>query len=294
MDEFELLRNVTIGQYLPTGSVLHRLDPRVKIMGLVLLMIVLVAYPSASGLIVGLAVVLGLVALARVSLGFVLGGLAPALPVMLFLALLQLLLGWGLIAHAGCRTLWAWNILSVTTCSVQAVIVLLVRFTALIVLVSLLTLTSTITELTRGAESLMRPLQRVGVPADELAMVFTLALRFVPTLAQEMEKLLKAQASRGADIRRGSNPIQRTRQLLPVLVPLFITTLRRADELTLAMEARGYTGGQGRTRYVRLHFRWTDLAALLVVAGVVVGLLVLPFGALDQLALAWLANMAGR
>jgi len=292
MEEFELLRNVTIGQYLPTNSALHRLDPRTKIVGFGLLMILIIAHPFASCLLVALGSVLGLVVLARVRVSFALGGLRPALPILLLLVVLQLFVGWGMPANADCRLLWNWGLLRMTTCSVQAVILLLARLTALILLTSLLTLTSTITELAHGFESLLRPFQRLGVPADELAMVFTLALRFVPTLALEMEKLLKAQAARGADIRRGSNPIQRTRQLLPVLVPLFITTLRRAEDLTLAMEARGYTGGQGRTHYVRLHFCPADAVALALTVGWLVILLVAPFGAVDQYGMSLLAQIA--
>jgi energy-coupling factor transport system permease protein len=294
MEDFELLRHVTIGQYLPTGSMLHRLDPRTKIVGLGLLMIVIVVSSSASGIVTGLIVVLGLVRLARVSTGFALSGVRPALPILLFLAALELFFGFGVLAHMGCRTLWSWSSLHITTCSVQAVIALLGRFAALILLTSLLTLTSTITELARGAESLLRPLQRLGVPADELATVFTLALRFVPTLALELEKLLKAQAARGADLGRGSNPVQRTRQLLPVLVPLFISTLRRAEELTLAMEARGYTGGQGRTHYVRLRFSRADAIAWVMIVALLIGLLAAPFGAMDQYGLSLLARIASH
>jgi len=294
MEDFDLLRYVTIGQYLPTGSVLHRLDPRVKIVGLGLLMMVILTFNTATGTLVGLGVVLGLVALARVRLSFALGGLRPALPILLFLAALELFFGWGVPAFADCHLLWSWEFIRITTCSVQLVVSLLARLTALFLLTSLLTLTSTTTELARGAESLMRPLQRLGVPADELAMVFTLALRFVPTLAQEMEKLLKAQAARGADLGRGSNPVQRTRQLLPVLVPLFITTLRRGEELTAAMEARGYTGGQGRTHYVRLRFRPADVLALITIFVLLVGLIAAPFGAVDRHWLFWLVRVAAR
>ena len=293
MEDFELLRHITIGQYLPTGSILHRLDPRTKIVSLGVMLIVLAAYRPASGLVVGLIVVLGLVALARVNLGFALGGLRPALPILLLLAGLQLFFGWGT-ATKDFPSLWSFWILRITPCSVQVVIALLARLTALILLTSLLTLTSSVTELARGAESLMRPFQRLGIPADELAMVFTLALRFVPTLAQELEKLLKAQAARGADLGRGSNPVQRTRQLLPVLVPLFITTLRRSEELTAAMEARGYTGGQGRTHYVRLHFRLVDTVALVITCVLLAGLLAVPFGVVDRYWLSLLAQVAMR
>jgi energy-coupling factor transport system permease protein len=291
MEEFELLRHVTIGQYLPTGSVLHRLDPRTKIVGLGLTMLVLIVHSSAAGLVAGLVLALGLVAMGRVSVSYALSGLRPALPILLFLAALQLFLGWGVV-RVDCQPLWSLSILHVTTCSVQIVIMTLARLSALILLTSLLTLTSTTNELARGAEALMRPLQRLGLPADELAMVFTLALRFVPTLAQELERLLKAQAARGADPGRGSNAVQRTRQLLPVLVPLFITTLRRGEELAAAMEARGYTGGAGRTHYVRLHFHSVDVVAWVIIFLLWIGLLAAPFSAVDLYGLTWLARMA--
>ena len=291
MNDFELLRHVNIGQYFPTNSILHRLDPRVKIVGLVGLVITLVVLQSASGVLTGLLITLALIALAKIDLRFALNGLAPTLPILLFLAALQLFFGWGARA-ADCRTLWHFEILNVTTCSVQAVIVLLARFVALILLTGLLTFTSTLSELARGIEWLLRPFQRVGVPADELAMVFTIALRFVPTLALEMEKLLKAQAARGANIQSGSNPVARTRQLLPVLVPLFIDTLRRGDDLTAAMEARGYTGGVGRTHYVRLHFRRGDVIALVIVGVIVIGLLIAPFAGIDKILLSILSGAA--
>ncbi len=291
MDDFELLRNVTIGQYIPTGSILHRLDPRTKILSIGLLILVFVAYNSAAGLVAGLILVLGLVVLARVPMAFALGGLKPAVPILLFLAVLQLFFGWGLPA-AGCRMLWGWWILHTSTCSVQVVVASLARFVILILLTSLLTLTSTITELAHGAERLMRPFQRLGLPAGELAMVFTLTLRFVPTLAEELEKLFKAQAARGADLGRGSNPVQRIRQLLPVLVPLFITTLRHAEELTAAMEARGYAGGQGRSHLTHLHFGRADAVTLAVAAVSLAAFLAAPFGAVDQRVLALLAHLA--
>jgi energy-coupling factor transport system permease protein len=289
MEDFELLRYVTLGQYLPTNSILHRLDPRVKILGLVGLVIALVAMQSVSGVLAGLAIALALVGLARVNVRFALRGLEPALPFLLILAVLQLIFPWNT-RDANCVSLWNWQIFSVTACSVQGVVMLLMRLVALVLLTSLLTLTSTLNELARGIAWLLRPLQRLGVPADELAMTSTIALRFVPTLAMELEKLLKAQAARGASIQGGTNPIARTRQLLPVLVPLFINTLRRGEDLIAAMQARGYNGGEGRTHYIRLNLQREDVAALFAAAVLVLGLISAPFAALDQAILGFLGQ----
>jgi energy-coupling factor transport system permease protein len=279
MDDFELLRHITIGQYLPTGSLVHRLDPRTKIVGFGLLLVAVAVCSSLPGLLIALALVLGLVALARVPLGFALGGIRPALPFLAVIAVLQLLFGWGTRPGAACQTVWSIWIVQITDCSIQAVLAMILRLFSLILLTSLLTLTSTTTELTHGIESLLRPFQRIGVPAHELALVFMLALRFVPTLAEELEKLLKAQAARGADIRLGSNPIKRTQHLLPVLVPLFLITLRRGEELIEAMTARGYAGGLGRSHYVRLRFGRRDAAALAIAAICAAGLM-LPLASL--------------
>lgn len=286
MQDLELMRNITIGQYLPTGSLVHRLDPRTKIAGFGLLIVAVVALRSPSALLAALVLVAGLTVLAGVPLAFALGGLRPALPILLVIAVLQLLFGWGELAGQHCEPLWSWWLLRISACSLLAVLGMLLRLAALVLLTSLLTMTSTISELTHGLESLLRPFQRLGVPAHELAMVFTIALRFVPTLAEQLEKLLKAQAARGADIRLGSNPVQRTRQLLPVLIPMFVTTLRRAETLVEAMEARGYTGSQGRSHYIRLKLTYADPIALILTMAVIIGLYGIPFPALDAAVLA--------
>lgn len=264
MDDYELTRTFTIGQYLPTGSWLHRLDPRVKIVAIGLFILTVVALRSLSALGAALVLTLALVAAARIPLGMALTNLRPAAPILLFLMALQVLFGWG--AQDTCPDLWRQTLLGIplriNACALAAAIAMLLRLLALALLVALLTMAATISELTHGAESLMRPLRRIGLPAHELALTFTLALRFAPTLAEELEKLLKAQVSRGADIRLGSNPVQRVRHFLPVLVPLFVNTLRRGEALAEAMEARGYTGGAGRTQYIELVFKRTDALAL--------------------------------
>lgn len=282
MEDLEIMRHITIGQYLPTGSTVHRLDPRAKLIGLGLLIAAVLAITSATGLAVALALILLLVALARVPLGFAAGGLRPALPVLLIIALLQLFFGWSGLAGADCQVLWSLWVLRLTTCSLLSVLAMLLRLVSLILLTGLLTMTSTISELNHGIESLLRPFARLGLPAHELAMIFTIALRFVPTLAIQLEKLLKAQVARGADIRLGANPLQRIRHFLPVLVPLFLTTLRRGDALAEAMEARGYSGSRGRSHYIRLHFSAADAAALTLVAISSAALLFIPFTAADR------------
>jgi energy-coupling factor transport system permease protein len=294
VEDLELMRHITIGQYVPTGSPVHQRDPRVKILGLGLLIVAVVISPSVVGLVVALLLVIGLVLLSRVPLGFASGGLQPALPFILVIAVLQLLFGWGSQAGAGCQTLWsagAW--VNLTTCSLLAVIAMLLRLVCMIMLVGLLTMTSTLSELTHGIESLLRPLQKIGLPTHELALVLTISLRFVPTLAEELEKLLKAQVARGANIRMGSNPVQRTRHILPVLVPMFLTTLRRADMLGEAMAARGYNGSSGRSHYIQLHFNALDTVSLLACIAVFAGLLFLPFPVLDR-AITGLLTLAAR
>ncbi len=286
-EEFELLRNITIGQYLPLDSVIHRLDPRFKLTAFILLIGAVTFTATYTGNLVLLAVVMALLVISRIPTGYALSGLKPAMPIIIILALLQLMFYTGSFAGVigDCRTLWAWWFVNVTTCSLKLVIVSSLRFVELIILTSLLTFSTTITELTHGTESMLRPFQRLGVPAHELALIFTIALRFVPTLAQEMERIMKAQASRGANLGGGSRLqfIQRTRRMLPLLVPLFLDALRRAEELILAMEARCYVGGKGRTRLVQLKSCPADYIALAITLAFVALMLLHNFDAADKL-----------
>ncbi len=260
MESFELLRNITIGQYLPTGSPLHGLDPRVKLVAFTLLCGAFLLGSGPAGIFLGLMALVGLLALASVPLRYALQGLRPALPWLLLLAALQLF-----IVRPGTQgaVIWSWGFLNLTTGGVQMAVVTLGRFGALILLISLLTFSTDVTALTHGAEGLLRPFQRIGLPAHELALVATIALRFVPLLAGEMEQIMKAQASRGADFGRGRGGlIQRVRRIFPLLIPLFLISLERAEALALAMETRCYTGGRGRSHLIQLHSRPIDYAAL--------------------------------
>lgn len=272
--EFELLGRMTIGQYLPTGSWLHRLDPRFKLLMGLLLIIATVATADLLGLtLLLLAVLLGLV-VARISLRFALAGLWRMLPFLLLLALLQAFAIPQYGAHA--TVLWHWGWFTLTDRSLLAAALLLARFDIMVLGLSLFSFSTSTTELTHGIEHLLLPLQRLGFPAHELSLVLTIALRFLPILAEETERLMKAQASRGADFGRGRGGlIQRARRLLPLLVPLFLVSLQRADELVEAMEARCYLGGKGRTHLLRFRARPSDylgLAASFVLAAIAIGL----------------------
>jgi energy-coupling factor transport system permease protein len=301
MAEFEFLRYVTVGQYLPLGSPVHRLDARFKLLAFTLLVVaVTFSNTYVANAILLLAIAL-LVALARVPIGYTLQGIRPALPALLFLAVFQLLLpprpsGF----FEDCTVIRRWSVgaggltavVELTDCTLRLIVVSAIRLSVLIVLTSLLTFSTTTTELAHGTEALLTPLQRVGLPAHELALVLTIALRFVPTLTLQMERIVKAQIARGADFGGGGRLrfIKTVRRLLPLLVPLFLVSLRRSEALILAMEARGYTGGKGRTSRVRLHARPADYVALLVTVLFSILMLSIDFSAWDQAIGAWLAR----
>lgn len=263
--EFELLRSVTLGQYLPTGSPLHRADPRVKLVAGMLLVAAVTATSSLAGLTLALALVIAGFAVARIPIGYALSGIKPMIPFLILLALLQMLV----IPQNDQNTtiLWKWSFITLTVRDFIAAATLFLKFGALVWGISLLSFTTTTTELTHGTEHLLRPLQRIGLPAHEFALMLNIALRFVPLLAQESERLMKAQASRGADFGGGRrlNFIQRMRKLLPLLVPLILSTLQRAEDLILAMEARCYTGGKGRTHLIHLQAQRSDYAILALI-----------------------------
>lgn len=260
MDDFEFLRNITIGQYLPTASPLHRLDPRAKILAFIALIAAVTFTSTYLGNLLLLAIILALVAYARIPLAYALAGLRPALPFILVLISLQLFFA---PVNPDSPVLLRLAFLTVTADSARQLVVSFARFAELILLVSLLTLATATTELAHGVESLLAPLQKIRVPAHEFALVLTIALRFVPLLAEETERLIKAQVSRGADFGAGSRWrfVQQTRRMLPLFVPLFLAALQRAEELIVAMEARGYLGSQGRTRFVELRATRRDVIA---------------------------------
>jgi len=213
------------------------------------------------GLGVLLASVTTCLALARIPLRYELDGLKPAAPFLLLLALLQVFIIPTQALNA--RVLCKWAVFSISDRSIVAGVVLILRFFAMAMGLSLLSFSTSTTELGHGIEHLLRPLQSLGLPAHEFALVINIAIRFIPILAEEAERLLKAQASRGADFgRRQGGLLTRARRLLPLLVPLFVVSLHRADQLVEAMEARCYLGGKGRSNLIRLRAQFGDYVAL--------------------------------
>jgi energy-coupling factor transport system permease protein len=259
MSEFELLRNVTIGQYIPADSFIHSLDPRAKIVGGFFL--VLAISFSASLIEVGLEllIVLAIVYLARLPYSYVFRGLILGLPILILVFGLSMLFR-GFDEPAG-RVYFEWGWFRFTRYSIWLTTLGILRIVALIFLTSLITMTSTTTELTHGLEKLLAPFRRFGIPSHELALINMIALRFVPTFAAEMEQVMKAQASRGADLsRKFYRPDKAARAYLPLVVPLFISAFRRAEELVYAMEARCYISGDNRTKFVVLSSGPRDIA----------------------------------
>ncbi|HHN93647.1 MAG TPA: energy-coupling factor transporter transmembrane protein EcfT [Anaerolineae bacterium] len=265
MEDFEFLRHITIGQYLPGDSLIHRLDPRTKLSVFLFITIAVTFSISYISNIILVLVALGLVLISRIPLRYIFSGLKPAVPIIIMLAVLQLLFYGNAFAPYGAenRTLFHWGLIHVTTGSIQLVIVSAMRFVELLFLTSLLTNTTTLTDLTHGMENMLRPFSRIGVPSHELSLVMTIALRFVPLLAEQLEIIMKAQASRGADIAHKGKLqfITTAKQVAALIVPLFIDAFRRGEDLILAMQARCYVGGKGRSSLVHLKFQKIDYVA---------------------------------
>jgi len=249
-----MLKDITLGQYFPGDTPAHRLDPRTK---LLLTLLYIVALFSAKSVWAYLALALTLIVsarIARVSAKALLRGLRPVLIIIAFTAVLNLFYTPG-------RTLWEFWRLRITYEGARTAAAMMSRITLLIMGTFLLTYTTSPIQLTDGLESLLSPLKKLRLPVHELAMMMSIALRFIPTLIEETDKIMSAQKARGADFESGGL-IRRAKALIPLLVPLFVSAFRRADELATAMECRCYHGGEGRTKLHVLRFAARDYLAL--------------------------------
>ncbi len=250
-----MLKDITLGQYFPIESPLHRMDPRTKIIVLILLIVTIFLADGPWGYALTGAFTLLVILLSKVPVSLYFRGLKPIWFVILFTAVLNVFLTPGTkIYILGWATPMTWEGLILAG-------KMALRLVLLIVASSALTYTTSPIMLTDGIEKLLKPLSKLGLPTYELAMMMSIAIRFIPTLIEETEKIMKAQKARGADFESGS-VLQRVRALAPMLVPLFISAFRRADELAVAMESRCYQGGEHRTRLNEIHFSGIDLMAM--------------------------------
>ena len=257
--------DITLGQYYPGNSFIHRLDPRTKILTTLILVVAVFLANSAIGYGALCAMVLFIIAISGLPFMLVLKSVKPLLFIIVLTLVLHSLMG------QGDHVLYQWGIVKVTEEGLRLGVQMAMRLILLLMISSILTFTTSPIVLTDGIEALLCPFRAVGVPAHELAMMMTIALRFIPTLMEETDRIIKAQTARGADFSSG-NLLARAKNMLPILVPLFISAFRRADDLAIAMEARCYRGGEGRTRMHQLAYRSGDMAAF-VFAFAMIGLL---------------------
>ena len=246
-----MLKDITIGQYFPGTSPIHRLDPRMKSVLTVAYIILLFTAQNAVGLAVGVLFLVLVYGISKIPPVMILRSLKPVVPIIVFTSVLNMFFIDG-------RVLFQWWILKLTAEGVKTAVFMSVRIVCLIAGTSLLTYTTSPIALTDGIERLCNPLKRFKLPVHELAMMMTIALRFIPTLIEETDKIMSAQKARGADLESGGL-MQRARALIPILIPLFVSAFRRADELALAMECRCYRGGEGRTRMKQLKIHPRDV-----------------------------------
>lgn len=248
-----MLTDITLGQYYPGNSVIHKLDPRTKILSALVYIIAvfLAAEPASYGVVIGF--VFAVTALSKLPFALVLKSIKPLWVIIILTMGVHVFTGQG-------EVIWHWNFLTVTREGLAMGFKMSMRLVLLLVISSILTFTTSPIVLTDGIEALLKPFKKLGVPAHELAMMMTIALRFIPTLLEETDRIMKAQTSRGADFSSG-NIVKRAKNMLPILVPLFISAFRRADELAVAMEARCYRGGEGRTRMHELCYQSRDSMA---------------------------------
>ena len=249
-----MIRDITIGQYYPAKSVLHRLDPRVKLVCTLFYLVSLFLFKSIPGYIVATLFLISVVRLSKVPFSYIMRGMKPVIMLLMITVLFNLFL-----TRGGEVLLHVW-VLTVTEEGLRTAVFMAVRLIYLIAGSSLMTFTTTPNELTDGIESLLGPLNKLRVPVHEVAMMMSIALRFIPILLEETDKIMKAQIARGADLESG-NIIQKAKSMVPILVPLFVSAFRRANDLAMAMEARCYRGGEGRTKMKPLHYRKCDYVA---------------------------------
>ena len=252
-----MIRDITIGQYYPADSRIHKLDPRVKIVCTLLYLISLFTFKSILGYVLATVFLFGCIKLSKVPFKFIVRGLKPIIILLLITVCFNLFL------TPGGKTLVHVGFIKITEYGLSTAVYMAIRLIYLIIGTSLMTLTTTPNQLTDGLEKALSPLNRIHIPVHAIAMMMSIALRFIPILIEETDKIMKAQMARGADFEDG-NLIQKAKSMVPLLIPLFVSAFRRADDLAMAMEARCYSGGEGRTKMKPLRYQGTDRKAYVI------------------------------
>lgn len=252
-----MLRDITLGQYYPTDSIIHRLDPRVKLIGTLVFLVSLFLFPGFSGYILATIVLVSVIKLSKVPFRFMIKGMKAILFILLITLVFNLFLTPGTV-------LVQWWIFKITKEGVFQALRMGIRLSYLVIGSSIMTLTTTPNQLTDGLEKLLGPLKKIHVPVHEISMMMSIALRFIPILMEETDKIMKAQIARGADFETGGI-IKKVKNMVPLLVPLFISAFRRANDLAMAMEARCYHGGEGRTQMKPLIYKKRDYVTLTLI-----------------------------
>lgn len=263
-----MIKDITIGQYFPGTSVIHKMDSRVKLLLDILYLVILFSSQTFTGLLVGILFMVICYLLSHIKLIMILKSIRPILPLMLFTGVLNILF------ITGEEPLFKWWIISIYPEGIRTTLFILLRIPALIIGMSLLTYTTSPIMLTDAIERLLSPLKKVRFPVHELSMMMTIALRFIPTLVEETDKIMSAQKARGAELDTGGL-IKKAKSLVPVLIPLFVSAFKRANELATAMECRCYHGGEGRTRLRQLKTAPRDYVAIVIMLALFAGIIVL-------------------
>ena len=269
-----MIRDITIGQYYPAESRIHKLDPRVKLFATMIYIIALFSFKGIAGFALITCFLITCISLSKVPFKFITKGLKAIIILLILTGSMNLLF------TKGNTIYWSWGMLTISDTGIKNAVLMTIRLIYLIIGTSLMTLTTTPNQLTDGLEKSLHPLNKVNVPVHAIAMMMSISLRFIPILIEETDKIMKAQMARGADFEKG-NLIQKAKNMIPLLVPLFVSAFRRADDLAMAMEARSYNGGDGRTKMKPLRYTAADHRAYLILflflGGVIVLRIFVPF-----------------
>ena len=263
-----MIRDITIGQYYPANSVIHKLDPRVKLFATIIYIVALFTFKGIAGLAVITAGLIAVIKLSKVPFKFMVKGLKAIIVLLMITSLFNLFFTTGNVVF------FKWGPFQISDTGIVNSVLMAIRLVYLILGTSIMTLTTTPNQLTDGLEKSLSPLNKIHVPVHAIAMMMSIALRFIPILIEETDKIMKAQMARGADFESG-NLIQKAKSMVPLLVPLFVSAFRRAEDLAMAMEARCYNGGEGRTKMKPLVYKKQDRVAYAFLFGFLAVVIVL-------------------